>query len=103
MDWSHCSYRNRRAHKLQLEKKLVDLYIVDPSDDTLLDSINVHLELNWEVEKEEIYLEQLARVNWLKHGDINTTFFINRLRCVNGPILLKALKTSREDGWRRKG
>lgn len=54
-DWNRNSLRNHKAQKVQLEKRLVELSIVDPSDETLFDSINVRMELNREDENEEIY------------------------------------------------
>lgn len=37
----------------------------DRDDDILVEIIDVKLELNWEIEKEEMYWEQRARSNWL--------------------------------------
>lgn len=36
------------------------------------------IQLNFEIKKDKCYWEQRARVNWLKFGDRNTTFFYNQ-------------------------
>lgn len=48
---------------------------MDRDDDVIAEIFDVKLELNWEMEKEELYREQQARANWLREGDKNTTFF----------------------------
>lgn len=35
----------------------------------------IHLGLNLEADKEELFWEQRTRANWLKHGDRNTAYF----------------------------
>ncbi|KAH1081146.1 hypothetical protein J1N35_020907 [Gossypium stocksii] len=47
----------------------------DPSDEVLAKITDVQLGLNLEADKEEIFWEQQAQVNWLKNGDRNTSFF----------------------------
>ncbi|KAA3484076.1 reverse transcriptase [Gossypium australe] len=44
-------------------------------DDVLVEIVEVQLDLNLEADKEEIFWEQRARVNWLKNGDRNTSYF----------------------------
>ncbi|KAK8286920.1 hypothetical protein V6Z12_D07G023200 [Gossypium hirsutum] len=46
-----------------------------PSDETLAKITNVQVGLNLEADKEELFWEQRARVNWLKNGDRNTSYF----------------------------
>ncbi|KAA3488936.1 reverse transcriptase [Gossypium australe] len=47
----------------------------DISDDNLAEIVEIQLWLNLEADKEELFWEQRARVNWLKNGDHNTSFF----------------------------
>ncbi|XP_017613511.1 uncharacterized protein LOC108458612 [Gossypium arboreum] len=49
-----------------LRKRLAELEGMNRDDDNLAEMINVKLELNWEMEKEESYWEQRARANWLR-------------------------------------
>lgn len=74
-----------------LRSRIVQLSVLSPSNDVLEEMTNVKLEMNWEVENEEIYLEQRARSNWLRNGDKNTIFFhiftyskkrLNRIDCL---------------------
>ncbi|KAA3488060.1 reverse transcriptase [Gossypium australe] len=45
------------------------------NDETLARIIDTKIHLNMEIEKDEVYWEQRARVNWLQYGDKNTTYF----------------------------
>ncbi|KAA3460258.1 reverse transcriptase [Gossypium australe] len=49
----------------------------DRDDEILSKIIDTKIHLNMEIEKDEVYWEQRARVNWLRHGDRNTAYFHN--------------------------
>lgn len=55
---------NRRLEELNGDKRL---------DGTLAELMEVKIHLNMEMNKEERYWEQRARVNWLRMGDKNTS------------------------------
>lgn len=65
----------RRGCKDLLIARLSELAKADQDDVNLAETINVKIQLNLEIDKDERYWEQRARVNWLKFGDRNTTFF----------------------------
>ncbi|KAA3481443.1 reverse transcriptase [Gossypium australe] len=73
--WSKRSKREERRKRVWLEDRLNYLYSQDISDDILAEITDVQLGLNLEADKEEIYWEQRARVNWLENGDRNASFF----------------------------
>ncbi|KAK5803056.1 hypothetical protein PVK06_030696 [Gossypium arboreum] len=58
-----------------LTLKLATLLESDRSDENLAELIDTKIHLNFEIEKNECYWEQRARLNWLKLGDKNTAFF----------------------------
>ncbi|GMJ02632.1 hypothetical protein HRI_003932400 [Hibiscus trionum] len=58
-----------------LKEQLTQLCEQNPTDDILAEITDVKLNLNFEMEKEELYWEQRARVNWMRNGDKNTAFF----------------------------
>lgn len=51
------------------------LYKQDISDEVLAEITEAQIGLNLEADKEELFWEQRARVNWLKNGDRNNNFF----------------------------
>ncbi|XP_040960314.1 uncharacterized protein [Gossypium hirsutum] len=75
LKWSKVNSVKERRNWVCLEDRLMNLYNQDPSDEVLTEIMEVQLGLNLEVDKEELFWEQRARVNWLKNGDRNTSFF----------------------------
>ncbi|KAH1045710.1 hypothetical protein J1N35_036494 [Gossypium stocksii] len=70
--------KGKRGKRLKrLQERLTVLDEKDRDDDTIVEIIDVKLELNWEMEKKEMYWEQRARLNWLRQGDKNIAFFHN--------------------------
>ncbi|KAA3452465.1 reverse transcriptase [Gossypium australe] len=47
----------------------------DRDEENLAEIINTKIHLNMEIDKDESYWEQRARINWPKLGDRNTSFF----------------------------
>lgn len=60
---------------MNLENRLNCLYNWDPTDEILAEITDIQLGLNLEADQEEFFWEQWARVNWLKNGDRNTSYF----------------------------
>ncbi|KAA3474108.1 reverse transcriptase [Gossypium australe] len=68
---------SKKGKKEFLTSKVVVLMEADRTDNNLAELIDTRLQLNYEIDKDECYWEQRARVNWLKLGDRNTAFFHN--------------------------
>ncbi|KAK5836154.1 hypothetical protein PVK06_011910 [Gossypium arboreum] len=61
--------------KCALSKNLEDLMAEGRDDDNLVALIDVKIQLNFELDKDEAFWEQRVRANWLRLGDKNTIFF----------------------------
>ncbi|KAA3483658.1 reverse transcriptase [Gossypium australe] len=73
--WATRIRLSRKRKKELLTSKLSDLMEAERADNNLAELIDAKLQLNFEIDKDESYWKQKARVNWLKLGDRNTTFF----------------------------
>ncbi|XP_017628666.1 uncharacterized protein LOC108471578 [Gossypium arboreum] len=73
--WTKQISRSRKFKNEVLTSKLSTLLEADRNDENLADIIDTKILLNFEIEKDECYWEQRARINWLKLGDRNTAFF----------------------------
>lgn len=83
--WERSVKRRRKGIKEALSSDLEDLLEAN----VLEKLIHTKFHLNLEIEKEETFWEQHARVNWLKEGDRNRTFFISMPLNVTVPIKSK--------------
>ncbi|GMI66103.1 hypothetical protein HRI_000279600 [Hibiscus trionum] len=75
--WSKENFLIRRRRSHELNEKLKNLSTLDADDDTLAEILDIKIALNLEADKDELYWEQRAHSNWLKHGDRNTRLFHN--------------------------
>ncbi|KAA3465450.1 reverse transcriptase [Gossypium australe] len=74
-EWA-CAIRRKKGElKKKLSHELELLLLEERDDETLARIIDIKIHLNMEIEKDEVYWEQRARVNWLQYGDKNTTYF----------------------------
>ncbi|XP_052485155.1 uncharacterized protein LOC128040446 [Gossypium raimondii] len=70
--WSVQLQQNKRMTNEVLLSKLETLLNADRSEENLAEIIDTKIHLNLEIEKDESYWEQRARINWLKMRDRNT-------------------------------
>ncbi|PPR95574.1 hypothetical protein GOBAR_AA25097 [Gossypium barbadense] len=73
--WAAKEKKGRERRTTELNAKLMKLNAGEISDDALEEITAIKLDLNLEANKEEIFWEQRARVNWLQIGDRITSFF----------------------------
>ncbi|KAA3454404.1 reverse transcriptase [Gossypium australe] len=74
-EWAGAIRRKKGELKKKLSQELESLLLEERDDETLARIIDTKIHLNMEIEKDEVYWEQRARVNWLQYGDKNTTYF----------------------------
>ncbi|KAA3479819.1 reverse transcriptase [Gossypium australe] len=65
----------KERQTIKLNARLFELGASKISDATLEEITKIKLGLNFEVDKDEIFWKQRGRINWLRMGDKNTTFF----------------------------
>ncbi|KAA3463975.1 reverse transcriptase [Gossypium australe] len=76
----------------ELNDRLLKLGAGEINNATLEEITNTKLELNFEADKEELFWEQRARVNWLRMGDRNMAFFHRSATHRKRKNLIKKLK-----------
>ncbi|GMJ05563.1 hypothetical protein HRI_004225500 [Hibiscus trionum] len=74
-DWHGKLSRSKKEYLRSMHKKLEQLYEEPVSDEVLGEILGIKADINLETDKEELYWEQRARINWLQNGDRNTPFF----------------------------
>lgn len=77
IEWSKRIHYQCNELKKELTWKIEDMLLEDAIEDNLASLIDSKVLLNLEVDKDKQFWEQRARVNWLRVGDKNPTFFHN--------------------------
>ncbi|KAI5343912.1 hypothetical protein L3X38_011788 [Prunus dulcis] len=75
MCWSARKFGQVPKKVKELRGRLANLQWEEPSSQTFHTRNLVETELDKCLEQEKIYLQQRSRVNWLRYGDHNTSFF----------------------------
>ncbi|KAA3459951.1 reverse transcriptase [Gossypium australe] len=73
--WAQKEKRLKVRRTKELNAKLFELGNREICETALEKMTEIKLQLNLEADKEELFWEQKARINWLWMGDRNTTFF----------------------------
>ncbi|KAH1122871.1 hypothetical protein J1N35_006031 [Gossypium stocksii] len=100
--WDRASKREKKRNRVQLEERLNELHIQDPTDEILAEILDVQVNLNLEADQEEVFWEQRARINWLRNGDKNTSFFHKVAAQRHSKARVKGLKGMMGDGSHRQ-
>ncbi|KAA3473894.1 reverse transcriptase [Gossypium australe] len=74
--WANRIQDDQNKRKAFLTDRLSDFLAAERDDHNLAELIDTKIQLNLEIDKDELYWEQRARINLLKHGGRNTISFI---------------------------
>ncbi|KAA3473773.1 hypothetical protein EPI10_024128 [Gossypium australe] len=85
-EWAGVIRRKKWELKRKLSQELESLLLGERDDETLARIIDTKIHLNMEIEKDEVYWEQRARVNWLNMGIRIQAFFLKVLQLVGEQI-----------------
>nr|XP_040244223.1 uncharacterized protein LOC120963597 [Aegilops tauschii subsp. strangulata] len=89
--WSRDSFGSVRKQISKLERRLLSIRTAPASDASIVEERNLEKNLCELFEREEIMERQRSRIDWLKEGDRNTSFFqarakarrhTNRIQCL---------------------
>ncbi|CAL1355574.1 unnamed protein product [Linum trigynum] len=72
-DWSRAGTTNSLRNIRTLQAEIDQIKLIHPVDWEAVRPLETELNRQWEAE--EIYWQQKSRVNWLKKGDQNTSYF----------------------------
>ncbi|KAA3470980.1 reverse transcriptase [Gossypium australe] len=95
--WAKKEKKLKERQKSELNERLFELGASEISEATLEEITDIKLELNFEVDKEEIFWEQRARTNWLRMRDKNTTFFHRSASYCKKKNMVKGLEDGPEN------
>ncbi|KAA3476013.1 reverse transcriptase [Gossypium australe] len=73
--WAGKIQGDRKGRKALLNNRLSEILAEDRDEQNMAELVDTKVQLNLEIDKDERYWEQRARINWLKFGDRNTVFF----------------------------
>lgn len=74
IEWADSIWHRRHKEKRRLGLQFERLLHGERDYANLMSLIDTKIQLNWEIEKDEVYWEQWARANWLKLSDKNRSF-----------------------------
>lgn len=92
-DWAGKILKNKKGKKIYLTAKLSELLEAARDDSNMAELIDTNILLNSEIEKDERYWEQRAKLNWLKLRDKNTTFFHSQATQRRKKNMIKSLQS----------
>jgi hypothetical protein len=95
--WDKDVLKGPRRRLRELQKELNQVMIGELSDDAIARQKEIQIQIENLLEQEELYLVQRGRVNWLKHGDQNTSFFHRSATARRKRNFIKSLKNDAGD------